>query len=150
MALRAGAWAAGDPPPGFFVSVADKGLTLAGAELAVDPSRLRASGSQRTARDSGGSRIGSGEAVIPRRKTGPGSPVGAAPSPLFSVSVADKGVTVITVRGGRCKSRCGRTSLDGSTGETNRVGLNAECAEFTEDKRRGWVPPTRGCPRVMK
>jgi hypothetical protein len=132
-----------DGPHLFFVNVADKGLTLAGAEVTVDSSQL-------TARDSGGGKVGSGEEVITGRMAGQGSPVGPAPSPSFFVSVADKGVMVTAVRGGQGRSWSGRTSLSGSTGETDRVGFNTECTEFTEDERRGWMPPTRGCPQVMK
>jgi hypothetical protein len=62
------------------------------------------------------------------------------PPPCFFVSVADKGVSV---------GRHG-AALNGAIGVERRLVFNTECAEFTEDERRGWTPPTRECPRVMK
>jgi hypothetical protein len=115
-----------------------------------------AGSSQRTARDSGGGKIGSGEELMPGRMTGPGTPMGPAPSPLFFVSVADKGF-----RRGVCSpdaaaaggwrgvdslrdAGSGRTALSVPSGEMDRVGFNTECTEFTEDERRGRRPPPRG------
>jgi hypothetical protein len=133
------------PSPGFFVSVADKGLTLAATGLTADPSELTASSSQLTVcgerrLKSSNFRSWPGAAVIHGRMTVHGPLALLAPSPRFSVSVADKGVSV-GVHG---------FALNGAVGVEGWVGSNAECTEFTEDERRGWIPPTRGCPRVMK
>lgn len=81
-------------------------------------------------------------------------------SPLFFVNIADKGLRHGIGSPGAAAAKCSRgddsledagtepTALSEAIWETDRVGLNTQCTEFTEDARGGWTPPPRGVRKL--